>query len=177
LRDRRLSPTPLRIALALLAAAALVFGAVKLLGGGTSSAPIEPVVLSEGELVDRATDLPHPAYWVGPHPASAYELTSTEDDRAYIRYLTGGAKAGDPRRAFLTVGSYAIPDAAGDLERSAAQGAGGLTREKGSTLLPGPANNAYLVFDDQPNLEIEIFAPKPGQALELARSAALRPID
>ena len=36
------------------------------------------------------------------------ELSETGKARVYLRYLTEGAEAGDPRPAFLTAGTYAL---------------------------------------------------------------------
>jgi hypothetical protein len=169
---------------ALVVVAAAVFGVVQLLGGddgdGDGGAePIDAVGLSESELLDRADDLDHVAYWVGPDPtAEQYELTSTADGRIYIRYLTAGAEPGVELPSFLSVGTYPVPDALQALRDSeAAGGTKGLSREDGYWMLQGGSGqNVYVVFDHQPDLQIEIFDPMPGGALKLARSAALRPL-
>jgi hypothetical protein len=157
--------------------------AVNLLGGSGSSGEESPgtaVALSESELISRVSELERPAYWVGARPGTAqYELTSTADGRIYIRYLTGDAKAGDPRPDFLTVGTYPVPEAQKAL-RVAENSSTGMTLSKHvgyQTLSGETAHSAYVVFDNEPNVQIEIFSPTPGESSDLANSGALTPMD
>ena len=177
-RLNNLDVKQVRIGLAaLLVLAVAVFLAVKLIGGDDSDEPDtgEAVGLTEGELIDRAPSLPHVAYWVGSQPSTEqYEVTTTPDSRIYVRYLTDEAQPGDPDADFLTVGTYVVQDAAAALQRGA-QG-GTISRETGYSVLEGSGNNAYVVFDNQPDLQIEIYSPDPGRAIDLAKSGALEPI-
>jgi hypothetical protein len=178
-RPSRLNLRTILIALAALVVfGAAVFAVAALLsgGGGGGTDAIAPVSLSRSELESRSGDLAHTAYWAGPRPHTAYELTQTEDARIYVRYLTRGAPAGSPNPAYLTVGTYPVSNAAGILAANAATGGGGLAHPDSRTVVPGQRNNAYVVFDSDPNLQIEIYSPKPGEALRLARSPALRPL-
>ena len=168
----------------LLVIALLIFGAVKLFGGddngsGGGGSTEGPVGLSASELADKAGDLDHTAYWLGPMPdVDQYELTSTPDGRIYIRYLTQGAKAGDTRASFLSVGTYDIPDAL-DALRTAEKAGGtkGITQAPGATLLQaGNGLSTYIVLDDKPDLQIEIYSPKPGESFRLAKSGDLEPL-
>lgn len=164
----------------LLAAGAAVAGAVALLGGssgssaGSSSAA---VALSSAQLLARAGGLSGTAYWLGPRTdTTSYELSDSSDGRIFIRYLTGGAKAGDPRPDFLTVGTYPVPSARRALARGAATDAkeGTLSRLPGREILgSAKATSAYVVFDEEPELQIEVFSPRRGQAARLAESGAL----
>jgi hypothetical protein len=174
-----------RLAVAsLLAVAGVVILAIVLLGGSgddSSSAgegESEAVALSESELLAEASGLGGPAYWIGPRAGTeSYELTSTEDGRIYIRYLTGDAEAGDERADFLSVGTYPFPDAEAGLQRSAAKGEGTLEQGNDYTyLVPAAGENAYVVFDDEPDLQIEVFSPQSGEAEQLARDDALEPL-
>lgn len=175
-----------RLAVAgLLAVAGVAILAIVLLGGSdedsSSSAgegESEAVALSESELLAEASGLGGPAYWIGPRAGTeSYELTSTEDGRIYIRYLTGDAEAGDERADFLSVGTYPFPDAKAGLQRSAAKGEGTLEQGNDYTyLVPAAGENAYVVFDDEPDLQIELFSPQPGEAEQLARDDALEPL-
>jgi hypothetical protein len=168
---------------ALLVIALLVFGAVKIFGGdddngggGKSSAPEG---LSASALVDKAPDLDHTAYWLGPQPnTDQYELTTTPDGRIYVRYLTGGAKPGDPSATFTSVGTYAIPDALKALHAAEdAGGTKGISNGPGYTLLQaGNGLSVYVVFDDQPDLQVEVYSPNQGVALRLVKSGDLEPI-
>lgn len=162
--------------------ALVIFGATKLLGddddGGDGSAS-EPVGLSESELIDKADEFDHPAYWLGPLPGvDEYELTDVPDERVYIRYLGSDADPGDPRANFVTVGTYEIPDAMDALRQAEdAGGTKGIRKGDGFSFLEATNElSTYVVFDDQPDLQIEIFDPNPGNSLDFATSAALRPL-
>lgn len=186
---RKLDVKRVRIGLAgLLVVAAIVIGAIAIFSGGSgggsssgSAAGTNAVALSLPKLLAEASRLDGPAYWVGPRAgADSYELSSLPDGRIYIRYLTGGAEAGDPRPNFLTVGSYPVPEAKQALEGATRQAEGSqtLTRHEGYEALSSPeATNAYVVFDNQPSVQIEIFSPQAGEAAELATSGALRPVE
>jgi hypothetical protein len=183
----KLDPKTVRLGAAgLIVVAAIVVGAIALLGGGSNdSSPAgadsatPAVALSESELLARASDLGQTAIWVGPTAGTkSYELSTEADGRVYIRYLTGDAKAGDPRPDFLTVGTYPVAGAGAAL-RNAAKAAPGqtLSHHAGYEVLSSKeATNAYVVFDDQPDLQIEIFSPQPGEAADLASSGALKPL-
>jgi hypothetical protein len=183
---RRKGPDPKQVRLglaALLVVALVIFGLVKLLGGddngGGGSSNVGPVAVSESKLASKAGDVDHPVYWVGTEPGiDQYEFTSTEDGRVYVRYLTQGAEAGDERSSFLTVGTYSVPNAQDALQTAADAGGKAVQPGQGFSLLESPnGKSTYVVLDDQPDLQIEIYDPKPGNALKLAQSQALRPLN
>ncbi len=140
----------------------------------------ETTVLSRAQLLARAGSLSHPVYWVGPQPGTErYELTVSPGEQIYVRYLPSGAQSEDQRPEFLTVGTYAVPDARGALEIAAGNAKQGesLSKQDGFEMMSGPgSDHAYVVFDSQPELQIEIFSPRPGEAEKLATSDALRPL-
>lgn len=169
--------------LGLLAIAGVVILAIVLLGGDgddsstSAEAESEAVALSEAELLAQASGLGGPAYWVGPRAGTeSYELTTTEDGRIYIRYLTGDAEAGDESAEFISVGTYPFPAAKAGLQRSARGSGGEVEQGQGYELLVGDNDNAYVVFDDEPGLQVEIYSPQPGEAEQLARDGALSPL-
>lgn len=177
---------------ALLAVTALILGAIALFDGGSGDSSSSStgsgsegesiaVALSESELLAQVSSLGLPAFWVGPRAGtSSYELSTPPDGRVYIRYLTGDAEAGDPHPDFLTVGTYPVPEAKKALEEATRAGEGGqtLSQEEGYKVLASPeATNAYVVFDNQPDAQVEIFSPQPGEAAELAKSGTLKPVE
>lgn len=161
--------------------AALVFLAFAVTGDdddeGDQAGPVAPVELTASELANRVSDFDHPVYWTGDAPPDRYELSSTNEDRVFIRYLTPRAQVGDERPIFPTVGTYPVADAIADLEAAAAQGETGLEQREGYSLLVEDETRVYVVFDDQPELEIEVFDPRPGRALDAIDSGTLEPID
>jgi hypothetical protein len=78
---------------------------------GKPAAHIVPRLVSPAELHAVAGRLRYPLYWVGTRRDTRYELTRVADGRTFVRYLTGGAKAGDPHPAFLAIGTYALDNA------------------------------------------------------------------
>lgn len=165
---------------ALLVVAVVAFLLIKVIGDDDSSSDDSaPVGLSESELIASAGDFSHVAYWVGPQNGTdQYELTDTADGRIYVRYLTSGASVGSDEPNYLTVGTYAFPDAKkglktaqGNNQLDSVEGANGYTVADGQSGL-----NVYVVFDDQPDLQVEVFSPEPGQARDLVDSGDLKPI-
>jgi hypothetical protein len=180
-RLRHLDASTVRLGvLGLVILAALIFAGIKIFGGDDSSSNngSGPEGLSQSALVSTAADAGHTVYWVGPNSETEqYEYTRTEDGRVYVRYLNNGAPVGDPRPDFLTVGTYEVPDAKAALETSASQSGAKVQQEDGFDLLKGTSGqNVYVVFDDQADLQIEIFHPTPGQALKFAKSGDLQPV-
>jgi hypothetical protein len=161
---------------ALVLVAILILVIVNATGGGDSddSSSNGAVGLTEAELIDKSADLGHIFYWVGPLPdTDEYEFTSTPDGRIYVRYLTGGADPGDPRDDFLSVGTYVVHNAKDALDQAAASADSKVISQDDYTLLPGGQNNAYVVFDSEPDLQVEIYSPEAGEALQLATSGDL----
>jgi hypothetical protein len=160
--------------------------AVDVIGGDDSSgaSPSESsgnaVTLSETELLARAHTLSHTAYWVGGRPETDdYELEADSKGSIYIRYLSGDATAGDPRTNSLTVATYPVANASQALEQAAKRAPEGQTlshHEGFSVLSGGETTNAYVVFDDQPELQVEVYSPKSGDAATLATAGVLTPL-
>jgi hypothetical protein len=185
--SKELDAKTIRIALAALIAVVLIVAlAFDIFSGDDSSSeeaskPGGNVVgLSESALIARAGSFEHPVYWVGGRVGTeSYELDKASTGNVYIRYLTGGAQAGDPRAEFLTVGTYPVAEASKALHEGAKTAEEGqtLSQHEGFEVLSSPqSTNAYVVFDDQPELQVEIYSPQPGEAAELATSGALKPL-
>jgi len=150
----------------------------------SSSEPaIEAHIVTSGGLADVAASLGHPVYWAGEHQGEQLELSGTKDGSVYVRYLTGGAEAGDDRPDFLTVGTYPVEDALGVLRKRGKCSPPRCDRPLrhelpgGGLLVAEEANptSAYLAFPGQ-NFQIEIFDPRPGQALKLGLSGKILPV-
>lgn len=143
-----------------------------------------PAATKTVELVS-AEDLPgavagvgvgYPVYWLGPQEDAQYELTVITDGRTYVRYLPPNEEAGTTN-AYPTVGSYAQAGAVDVLER--------LSKRQGSETIPlgggavalegGDDTSVYLAYPGQ-DVQIELFDPEPGRALEQARSGAVVPL-
>jgi hypothetical protein len=186
-KARKLDVKTVRLGLAaLLVVVGVIVGAIALFGGdstddssASSGTETNAVALGQSELLAEVSSLGEPAYWVGPRAGTdSYELSTTLDGRVYVRYLTGGAEAGDPRPDFLTVGTYPVEEARQALQDAIETSEGSeLTQHDGYEVLSSEeATNAYVVFDNQPRVQIEVFSPEPGEAAELVAAGVLKPI-
>lgn len=133
---------------------------------------------SPARLGTISMQLDRPIYWVGEQSGAAYELTETGDGQLYVRYLTRGAKAGDERPDFLTVGTYPQEEPLAMVEKAAAR-AGAQTEELADGGLavanrPRP-NSWYLAYPDGGEL-VEVFSPKADRARELVRRGRVVPV-
>jgi hypothetical protein len=140
-----------------------------------STAPSE---VTEEELAALADFLQMPVHWAGPRPGRRYELTTTPEGRVYVRYLPRGAKVGDRRAAFLTVGTYPQRDGLATV-RAAAKRAGAATAElRGGALAVYDRSRPTSVFVGNPgaDYQIEVYHPDAEQALRLVVSGQIVPI-
>jgi len=137
-----------------------------------------PRLADAGELTELEEALGHDLYWAGERPPSRMEVTEEPDGNVYLRYLPADAEAGDPRSAFLTVGTYPVADAVGALQDVAAEEGTSLERSGDAFVLGSSTSegSAYLA-EPGSDLQIEVYDPRPGHALELIRAGAIRPVD
>ncbi|HEX6153290.1 MAG TPA: hypothetical protein VFZ19_07195 [Solirubrobacterales bacterium] len=160
----------------------LIAGVLAIAGGDggseTATPAAGPQLVSVDDLAGLEEDLGRPIYWAGERPSSRLELKQEPDGSVYLRYLPDGVEAGDPRQLYLTVGTYPVADAAAALERTAQENDASLRRLRGgAVLLPNPASqgSAYLAYQGS-DLQIEVYDPRPGRAVELIEAEAIRPV-
>lgn len=139
----------------------------------------EARIVSAAELSEVAADAASPIYWLGERAGTEIELTEEDSGRIYVRYLEDGADAGDEGAESLTVGTYPSKDGVAELRRAARNGEGTVAArtDDGAVLLVDPAspNSAHLAYPDA-GPQIEVYSPKPGEALRLASRGAVRPV-
>jgi hypothetical protein len=114
-------------------------------------------------------------YWAGEREGTELELSREGDDRTYVRYLTGGADAGDRRPDFLTVGTYAQDNPVATLRRQGDEAGAVLRRAPGNaTVYFNRANpgSVYLAYPGVP-VEIEVYDPNFKRALQLVNSGQI----
>lgn len=168
------------VALALVGLAAVLLVAWLVSGDDDDSpnAAGEAQLVSAEELEDAVEDETEPVYWAGEQEGAELELSQPEAGRTFVRYLTGGAEAGDERAEFLTVGTYVQPDAVGALRRQA--------KESGGVLGTAPGDAVVYFNRDQPtsvylaypgvDVQIEVFDPSFTHALQLVNSGQIVPV-
>jgi hypothetical protein len=170
-------------------AAALLVGLVVLLllarddgsDGGPASAS-QPTssksvtVVPESELLGAIRGVGYPVYWAGPEPSVEYEVSRLEG-RTYVRYLPEGEKA-ESERPFLTVGSYEEPGALASIREEGQKPGAVLVRLSNDGVAyaeSADATNAYLAFPGI-GIQIEVFDPRGGRALNLIRAGEVVPV-
>lgn len=167
------------VALPLIAIAIWVIGGCGGGGGASSSeSTVSAEIVDAEALKERSEDEEMPIYWAGEQAGTELELSVPEEGRTYVRYLTGGAEAGDPQPNFLTVGTYAFAEPIPALEELAEK-PGGVQRSVPDGGIAyfnrnGP-NSVYLAYPGQ-EVQIEVFDPDPKRAKELATSGEIVPI-
>lgn len=149
--------------------------------GGSDSSSSQPTssgaaeIVSADSLRDAAAEAAMPVYWAGEQDGTELELSRPDKERTYVRYLTGGAKAGDKRADFLTVGTYAQPNAVASLRRQGKRSGGTIARAPGNaTVYYDQANSGsvYLAYPGAP-VEVEVFDPSFKRALRLVESGQI----
>jgi hypothetical protein len=155
-------------------------------GGGDEDEAAAPAPAAPGaarivgveELREAAAGSDVPVYWAGPRPGAELELSEVGKARAYVRYLTGGAEAGDPKPGFLAIGTYRLPDALAALRANAKRSGVKLRKAPRGALVwvdPQSPTSAYLVYPGD-DFEVEVYDPSPKRALGVALSPHLRPV-
>jgi hypothetical protein len=119
-----------------------------------------------------------PLYWAGARPSALYEVSETANGYMYVRYLPSGTAPGDPRPAFLTIGTYPRPDAYGDIRAAA--------RRPGAVSIPLAGHGLAVYDENDPTSiylaypgateQVEVYDPSPAVALRTARSGRVRPV-
>ena len=92
-----------------------------------------------------------------------------------MRYLTGGAEAGDKRPDFLTIGTYRQPDAVASLRRQGKRSGGTIAHAPGDATVyydRDHPQSVYLAYPGAP-VEVEVFDPSFKRALRLVDSGQI----
>jgi hypothetical protein len=152
-------------------------GALRVVGD-SSLRLATPFVASEQELRRFARALPERAYWAGRRADRRYEVTHTSAGATFVRYLPPEAEVGDGRTRYLTVATYprrfafrVLRDAARAREaKTISLPGGGL-----GVYYRGTPTNVHLAFPGQ-DVEVEVFSPTKGAAIDLVRRGAIEPL-
>lgn len=167
------------IALALVAVAAILL-VIWLVSGSddSSSSPGEAEIVSADSLEDAVAGEKQPVYWAGEQAGTELELSRPGEGRTYVRYLTDGAEAGDPRADFLTVGTYVHADPVTALRRQGKESGGVLGSAPGKAVVYFGRDNPSSVYLAYPgvDVEIEVFDPNFTRALQLVNSGQIVPV-
>ncbi|HWM54240.1 MAG TPA: hypothetical protein VNO20_02475 [Solirubrobacterales bacterium] len=171
--------TGLRLRLAL--AAVLAIGLVLWIalrdddGNDSPTSSSEAQIVSVDSLRDASAEEGVPIYWAGEQEGAELELSRPDADRTYVRYLTGGAEAGDPQPDFLTVGTYEDEDALAKLKRQGKEPGGVLAKAPGGATVYFNRNQPSSVYLAYPGVDaqIEVYDPDFKRALQLVNSGQI----
>jgi hypothetical protein len=138
----------------------------------------EPAVaVSPGDLSALAATLGHPIHWLGRKPGVTYELTRTDADAVFVRYLPSGVAPG-ANRPYLTVATYPVPRALAALRRTAARNPTGTIRLSGGGLAvvdAGYPKSIHVAYPGVP-YQVEVFDPSPARARAIVSSGDVRAV-
>ena len=140
----------------------------------TSSAEI----VSVDELREKAAEQEGSVYWAGEQEGAEIEFSQPQAGRTYVRYLTGGAEAGDPKAEFLTIGTYVFKDAAKALKEQAKLPNGVLASAPGGGVVffnTTHPQSVYLAYPGE-EVQIEVYDPNPKRSLGLVSSGLIVPV-
>ena len=135
---------------------------------------IGPIVMTAANLAAEARILQQPIYWAGPQQGYNYEFTRTTKGFLYVRYLPSGVKPGAPGAKFLIVATYPTVGAYAKLNKEAKGKA--VAGPAGSLVYVNPqyTKSVLMAFPGVDD-EIEVYAPKPADALATAESGKITP--
>jgi hypothetical protein len=184
----RWRPSP-AVAVIGIGVAAAIATALVISGAGDHSSPqaersapkrpaaVGPEVASLGRLRELADSTWYPIYWAGQRPGT-YELTVDRNANTFIRYRGVAEPAGSRRAASLTIATYPFAKAF-EIVESASRRPGTTvdhTPDGGLVVVrEGSPHNAYIAYPHR-DVQIEVYAPRAGRALELATAGAITPI-
>jgi len=138
-----------------------------------------PVAVSAEELREFAGTADGLVYWAGELKGTELELTRTSRNELFVRYLTDGAKVGDPRPAFATVSTYPY-ERAFEVTSKSAKDRGMLSRNS-----PGGGiavwsksrpTSVYIAYPGKDRL-VEVFDPDAKRARDLVFSGQVSPVE
>jgi hypothetical protein len=137
----------------------------------------EAEIVSVESLRDAVAGQGTPVYWAGEQKGAEVELSQPGEGRTYLRYLTGGAEAGDPRANFLTVGTYAHANPVAALQRQGQQPGGVVGTAPGHATVYFNQKQPHSVYLAYPgvDVEIEVYDPNFTRALQLVNSGQIVP--
>ncbi len=133
-----------------------------------------PTAVSATELRRFAAEGGQPVYWTGERAGTRLELTDTAKRNVFVRYLTGGAAAGVPSPAYVTVGTYPKADAYATVRRQSVKSQARRAAVPGGGLAVWnpESRSVYVAYPNVASL-IEVYAPVSGQAARLVRDGSL----
>lgn len=163
----------LRLGAVIAVAVAAAFGAWLVLDREDKRPP-QPTAVTVTDLRQLSDSLELGIFWAGPRQGFQYELTRN-GRRVFVRYLPRGIGLGDPRAAFLTVGTYGQDDGFAAVQAA--------SRRRGATALRLPGgglavynrarpSSVYLSYPGAGS-QVEVYHPDGATARRLVASGQI----
>jgi hypothetical protein len=132
---------------------------------------------TQAQLQSLSASLGHPIYWAGHRAGTTFELTRAPGGHVFVRYLPAGAAVGTDH-PYLTIGTYPVKDAFALTKK--------LSTDSSSVRVPvakgGVAfynrlrpTNVYVAYPGT-DIQVEVYDPAPGAALQLVSSQRIVPV-
>jgi hypothetical protein len=138
----------------------------------------EPKLVSTDEVASVPEEIGHTVFWAGERPGTEIEVSHDAMGNTHVRYLTGGAEAGDPQQTYLDIGTYPFIGAEAATMKLATQQ--DMTRVEAGDGVgffdPSRPTSVFLVFPEKPDYQVEVYHPDAASALEVARSGDIVPM-
>lgn len=143
--------------------------------GSSQQGESQSRIVTEAELVEAANELGQPIYWAGPVGGTELELEELSEGGVRVRYVADDEEAASEA---LTVGSYPQADPVGALE-GFGEGRGATVREaSGRRVYSSDEAPSSVYFADQEGgVQVEVYAPSPEEAMNLALSGDVVPVE
>ena len=136
-----------------------------------------PAFVSTSELQSAAASSQTPIYWAGEQSGVRYEL-SRSGGAVTVRYLAGDAKPGAGQAKFTSVSTYEQQDALSiieDLARKPGTKSYKIDRGGVAYFEQRAPFNVYAAWPGE-DVQVEVYEPTRGRALELVRSGKIIPV-
>jgi hypothetical protein len=166
---------------------ALAVGLIAWLATRDSGSSSEPAssetaasrIVDLAELQEAAATLGQPIYWAGSMTGKQLQLNELGEGGVQVLYLPEGVRVGKRAAQSLTIGSYPLPDPTTALK--------GYAKRHDSVVRSSPERREAVTSKRWPTsvyftspenaVQVEVYDPSPKQAMSLALSKRVEPVN
>lgn len=135
-------------------------------------------LVAVGDLPTIPEDVGHEVFWAGERPDTEIEVSDDPAGNVHLRYLNDSDELGTADQTFLNIGTYPF---SGAFETTR-----NLTQRPGVINVPVEGGVGFydrkspysviMSFEDEPDLQVEVYHPEKNAALEVVRSGDIVPV-
>lgn len=135
-------------------------------------------IVAEDELGGLTGEVGHEIFWAGSVPDTDLEYSADDRGNVHLRYLTGGAEAGETSQDFLNIGTYPFSGAYEATRKLASDSELVKVTEHGGIGFYDPTNpySVIIAWPEYPDLQVEVYDPVKNRALEVVRGGDIVPV-